>query len=74
MTGLQAPLPTNAHFFNVREAAAYIRVCTMTMYTLAKKPRKKGGPPVRKFGKHIRFPREAFILWANGEKGTPANV
>lgn len=55
------------HFFNVREAAAYIIVNPMTMYRLAKVPAKDGGPPSRRFGKTIRFPRQKFIAWAEQE-------
>ena len=57
----------NKNFFTPKEAAAYIGVSLTTFYGWLKKPPKKGGPPVRRFGPMcLRLPREKFIEWANG--------
>lgn len=53
-------------FLTPKEAATYLRVSMLTMYLYMKKPRSKGGPPVRKFGASCyRLPRQEFIEWAN---------
>lgn len=63
-------LPNGRHFFTVKEAAAYCGVNINTIYREAKIPHNKGGPPQRRFGAAIRFPRQKFIAWAeNSEQG-----
>ena len=53
-------------FLTPKEAAAYMRVSMLTFYRYLKKPRSKGGPPVRRFGRNcIRLPKAQFIEWAN---------
>lgn len=64
-----AELPNSArgsHFFTPKEAAAYIGINPRTFYPWL---RKKGGPPVRRFGRIIRIPKEKFIKWANAGTG-----
>jgi hypothetical protein len=55
-------------WFTAKEAADYIGVTTITLYSYCKL--RKGRPPVfRLAGKPkgvLRFPREEFIQWANG--------
>ena len=58
------------NFYTPKEGAAYMRVSMLTFYKYLKKPRKKGGPPVRRFGRNcIRLPKEKFIAWANNGNG-----
>jgi len=66
---MQNGISNNHHreFLTPKEAAAYIGVSIITFYSWMKKPSKKGGPPVRRFGKNCyRLPRDKFIEWANG--------
>ena len=57
--------PLDDSFYTPKEAAAYLRVSMLTFYKYLRKPRSKGGPPVRRFGRNcIRLPREQFIKWA----------
>ena len=58
--------PLDDTFLTPKEAAAYLRVSMWTFYQYMKKPRSKGGPPVRRFGPNcIRLPKRQFIEWAN---------
>lgn len=53
-------------FLTPKQAADYIGISVRTFYPWLSKPRSKGGPPVRRFGRNvIRLPREQFIRWAN---------
>ena len=54
------------NFLTPKEAADYVGVSLNTFYKWLRKSRKKGGPPVRRFGQNCyRLPRDKFIAWAN---------
>ena len=58
-----------AAFLTPKEAADYLRITPRTMYAYLKKPRAKGGPPVRKFGAACyRIPTKEFLVWANQQE------
>ena len=60
--------PSQRSWLTAKEAADYIGVTTVTLYSYCKL--RKNRPPVfRLAGKTkgvLRFPREEFIVWANG--------
>ena len=60
----------SAHFFTIKEAAAYIGISHKTFRRYLKKPFEKGGPPRRRITKQcVRIPIEQFIEWANPKTG-----
>lgn len=62
-----APIPNNDHVFTVREAAAYLKLATITIYRLA----PQGLIPCRRVGGQWRFSRTALDAWLMGDRLSP---
>jgi excisionase family DNA binding protein len=51
-------------YLTIEEAAALLRIPVATLRYW----RSQGiGPPSRKFGRHVRYPRLALLKWADGQ-------
>jgi excisionase family DNA binding protein len=60
-------IPDNDHIFNVREAAAYLKVAPVTIYRLA----TKGELPCQKVGGQWRFLQRALDAFLVGDLLSP---
>lgn len=53
--------PNGAAFYAPKEIATLLNISLFTVYRLVD---QKNGPPVKRIGRIIRFPKAAFDQWA----------
>jgi excisionase family DNA binding protein len=63
----KAPIPNNAHILTAKQAGAYLKVSTVTIYRLA----KNGQIPYRRVGGQYRFTTTALDAWLMGDRLSP---
>jgi hypothetical protein len=54
--------------WSVKEVAFYFRISEATVWDMARIPAEKGGPPVCRLGRIIRFPTQEFLAWCKTAK------
>ena len=54
--------------WGVKEVAHYFRISDASVWEMARIPQNKGGPPVYRLGRIIRFPTQEFLTWAKTKK------
>src|SRR5215469_77948 len=54
--------------WGVKEVANYFRISDGSVWEMARIPKSKGGPPVYRLGRIIRFPTQEFLDWAKTSK------
>lgn len=54
--------------WGVKEVADYFRISPKTVWEMARIPKSKGGPPICRMGRIIRFPTQEFIAWSKAAK------
>ena len=62
--------PNGSQFYTVKEVASLLGISITTAYEYVHAKSKKGGLPVKRFGRNcIRIPKDKFNTWAGLAEG-----